>query len=142
MRWQSSAISLIATFGSRSRCARKSSRRSTKSSVGSAAGGIRGAALAVQYRDFAEQVARSQEIQRQPAAVGGAGLDADLAAAHAEQGVAVVAFLEQRLARREHLGVAKPGDALQLVGARDRRTARSSSRMTANSACLLIAMPS
>jgi hypothetical protein len=50
-----------------------------------ARGRVRGAALAVQHRNLAKEVARSHEIQRQPAAVGSPGLDADLAAAHSEQ---------------------------------------------------------
>ncbi len=111
---------LIATFGSRSRWERKSSRRSTNNSVGSPAVGVRGAALAVEHRDLAEQVARAHEIQRQPAAVGGAGLDPDLAAADPEQGIAGVALLEQHLAGREMLGVAEAGDPLQFVGAQVR----------------------
>ena len=84
---------------------------------GLACGRIGGAAVAVEHRDFAEQVARAHEIQRQPAAVGGAGFNADLPAPHPEQGVAGVALLEQHLAHAQILGVAKARDSLQLVGA-------------------------
>ena len=40
--------------------------------------GVSGAGPAVKHRDFAEQVSRTLEVQGQPAAVGIAGLDADL----------------------------------------------------------------
>src|SRR5882757_6578146 len=66
-------------------------------------GRIRGAALAVEHCDLAEQFAGAHEIQRQAAAVGSAGLDPDLTAANAEQGVAGIALLEQDLAERELL---------------------------------------
>ena len=85
-----------------------------------AGGGVRGAALAVEHGDLAEQVAGAHEIQRQAAAVGGAGLDPDLAAADPEQGVAGIALLEQHFADAELLGVAKAGDPLQFVGAQIR----------------------
>ena len=51
------------------------------------------------------------------AAVRGPGLDADLAAADPEQGVARIALLEQRLTGREVLGVAKARYPRQFVGA-------------------------
>ena len=86
-----------------------------------AGGRVRGAALAVEHRDLAEQIARAHEIQGQPAAVGGAGLDPDLAAADPEQGVAGIALLEQHLAGAEMLGVAKAGNPLQFVGAEIRK---------------------
>jgi hypothetical protein len=108
---------LTATRGSRSRWARKSSRRSTNSSDGSPHHRVRGAALAVEHRDLAEQVARAHEIQGQATAVGSTGLDPDLAAAHPVQGIAGIAFLKQHFAQRELPGVAKAGDPLQLVGA-------------------------
>ena len=82
-----------------------------------ARGGIGGAALAVEHRDLAEQIARPQKIQGQPAAVGGAGFDPDLAAADPEQGVAGVALLEQHLADPELLGMAETGYPLQFIGA-------------------------
>ena len=81
---------------------------------------VRGAALAVEHRDLAEQIARAHEIQGQPAAVGSAGLDPDLAAADPEQGIAGIALLEQHLADRQLLGVAKAGNPLQFVGAQIR----------------------
>ena len=62
--------------------------------------------------DFAEQIAGAHEIQRQAATVRRTGFDPDLAAADPEQGVAVIALLEQHLADPELLGVAKPGDSL------------------------------
>src|SRR5712672_517952 len=74
-----------------------------------AGGGVRGAALAVEHRDLAEQVARAHEIQGQAAAVGGAGFDPDLAAANPKQRVAAVALLEQHLAQPKLLGAAKSG---------------------------------
>ena len=77
---------------------------------------IGGAALAVEHGDLAEEVAGAHEVQGQPAAVGGAGLDADLAAADAEQGIAGVALLEQNLASRQLLGVAKARNPLQFLG--------------------------
>ena len=82
-----------------------------------AGGGIGGAALAVEHRDLAEQVARAHEIQGQPPAVGGPGFDPDLAAADPEQRVAAVALLEQDLADAKLLGVAEAGYPVQLVGA-------------------------
>src|SRR5216683_5937890 len=79
-----------------------------------ARGRIRGAALAVEDRDLAEQVARPHEIQRQPAAVGSPGLDADLTAADAVQRVAGIALLKQNLAHGEVQGVTQIRDPLQL----------------------------
>ena len=107
MRWHSSMISLIATFGSRSRKARKSSRRSTNNSRRLAGGRVRGAALAVEHGDLAEEIAGAHEIQRQAAAVGGAGLDPDLAAADPEQRIAGIALLEQDLADARAAGCGK-----------------------------------
>jgi multidrug efflux pump subunit AcrB len=72
-----------------------------------AGGGVGGAALAVEHGDLAEQIAGSEKIQCQPAAVGGTGFDANLAAADPEQGVAAVALLEQHLADAKLLGVAQ-----------------------------------
>ena len=111
---------LIATFGSRSRKARKSSRRSTNSSDGSPAVASAVRLCAVEHGDLAEQIAGAHEIQRQAAAVGGAGLDPDLAASDAIQRVAGIALLEQHFAEAELLGVAKAGDALQFVSAQIR----------------------
>ncbi len=107
---------LIATFGSRSRCDEKILPPQHEQFGRLAGGGVRGAALAVQHRDLAEQVARTHEIQRQPAAVGGAGLDPDLAAANPVQGIAGVPLLEQHFADPELLGVAEAGNPLQFVG--------------------------
>lgn len=75
-------ISLIATRGSRSRCARKSGH-------------------------LTEQITRAEEIQGQAGSVRCAGFDPNLAAPDAVQGIASVAFLEQHLAFRELLGTAK-----------------------------------
>jgi hypothetical protein len=85
--------------------------------AGFARGRVRGAALAIQYRDLAEQIARAHEVECQPAAVGGPGLDADLAAAHAEQRVARITLLEQHFAIPQMLGVAEIGQSLQFVRA-------------------------
>src|SRR5882757_800654 len=63
-----------------------------------AGGGIGGAALAVEHRDLAKEIAGAEEIQGQAAAVRRPGLDPDLAAADAVQGVAGIALLEQHLA--------------------------------------------
>src|SRR5439155_1363919 len=82
-----------------------------------ARGGIRGAALAVEHGDLAEEITWAHEIQGQAAAVGGAGFDPDLPAPDPEQGAAGIAFLEQHLAHAQILGVAKARDSLQLVGA-------------------------
>src|SRR4051794_28013447 len=62
--------------------------------AGFARGRVRSAALAVQHRNLAEQVARPHEVQREAAAIGGAGLDTDLPSPHAEQRIARVALLE------------------------------------------------
>src|SRR6478752_747043 len=80
-----------------------------------AGGGVRGAALAVEDGDLAEQIAGAHEIQRQAAAVGSAGFDPDLAAPDAIKSIAGIALLEQHFAETELLGVAKAGDALQFV---------------------------
>ena len=117
MRWHNSWISLTATRGSRSRMGEEILAPQHEQFGRLARRRVRGAALAVEHRDLAEQIARAHEIQGQPAAVGGAGLDPDLAAAHPEQGIAGVALLKQHLAEREMLGVAKAGDPLQFVGA-------------------------
>ena len=114
MRWHSSAMILIATFGSR-RGSEKIFAPQHEQFAGFARGRIRSAALAVQHRDFTEQVARPHEVQGQPAAVGGAGLDTDLAPAHAEQRVARIALLEQHLAVPQMLGVAEIRQPLELV---------------------------
>ncbi len=120
MRWHNSWISLTATRGSRSRMAEKILPPQHEQFGRLARHRVRGAALAVEHRDLAEQFAGPEEIQRQPAAVGGAGLDPDLAAADPEQGIAGVALLEQHLAGAELLGVAKAGYPLQFVGAQIR----------------------
>jgi len=88
---------------------------------GLARGRVRRAALAVEHGDLAKEVARPHEIERQPVAVGGAGLDPDLPAPHPEQRVAGIALLEQHLAARQMLGVAEIGDPLQLLGAEIRK---------------------
>ena len=111
---------LIATFGSRSRKAEEILAPQHEQFRRLAGGGVRGAALAVEHGDLAEQIAGAHEIQRQAAAVGGAGLDPDLAAAHPIQRIAGIALLEQHFADAELLGVAKAGDALQFVGAQIR----------------------
>src|SRR6266404_6504192 len=72
-----------------------------------AGGGVRGTALAVENGDLAEQIAGTHEIQGQTAAVGGAGLDPDLAAADPVKRVTGVTLLEQRLAEAQLLGVAE-----------------------------------
>src|SRR5690606_36246510 len=64
-----------------------------------------------------EQIAGTKKVQRQPRAVGGPGLDPNLAATHPEQRIAAISFLEQHLASGELLRVAKPGNALQFGGA-------------------------
>src|SRR5258708_10832534 len=56
---------------------------------------VRRAELRVEDGDFSEQVAGSHEIQRQATAVGGTGLNADLAAADPEQRVSGITLLEQ-----------------------------------------------
>ena len=66
-------------------------------------------------RHLAEQVARPHEVQGQTAAVGDAGLDTDLAPAHAEQRVPRIALLEQHLAIPQMLGVAEIRQPLELV---------------------------
>jgi hypothetical protein len=78
---------------------------------------IRGAVLAVEHRDLAKKIAGPQEIQGQPAAVGSAGLDPDLAAPNPEQGVAGIALLKQHFAGAQMLGMAKRRHPLQLVRA-------------------------
>ena len=60
---------LIATFGSRSRMAQEILAPQHEQFRGLAGGGVRGAALAVEHRHFAEQVAGAHEIQGQAAAV-------------------------------------------------------------------------
>ena len=81
-----------------------------------AGGRVRGAALAVKHRNLAKEIAGAHEIQCQAAAVGRAGLDANLAAAHPEQGIAGVTLLEQDFTGIEVLGVAEIGNPLQFVG--------------------------
>ncbi len=120
MRWHSSMMILIATFGSRSRKARKSSRRSTNSSVASPAVASAVRLWPSSTATSPKTIAGAHEVQGQAAAVGGAGLDPDLAAADPVKGVAGVALLEQRLAERQLLGVAEAGDSLQFVGAKVR----------------------
>ena len=127
MRWHNSSISLTATLRLALEEAEKILPPQHEQFGRLAGGGVRGAALAVEHGDLAEQIAGPHEIQRQPAAVGGAGLDPDLAAADAEQRVAGIALLEQHLADAEMLGVAEARYPLQFVGARDRRTSGSSS---------------
>ena len=85
-----------------------------------AGGGIRRAFLPIQHGDLAEEVPRPHEIQRQPAAVRGAGLDADLAATNAVQCLARVALLKQHLAGCQMLGVAEMGNPLQFIRAQIR----------------------
>jgi hypothetical protein len=86
--------------------------------LGRLAGGrIRVAILAIEHRDFAEQIARPKKVQGQPAAVGGAGFDPDLAAAHPEQGIARIALLKKHFASVEMLGMAKHRNPLQFVRA-------------------------
>jgi hypothetical protein len=112
MRWHNSVMILMATLGSRSRKARKILAPQHEQFGRFAGGGVRGAALAVHDRDLAEQVAGTHEIQGQAAAVGGAGLDPDLAAADPVKRVAGVALLEQHLAEPELLGMAEAGHPL------------------------------
>ena len=83
---------------------------------GFAGGGVGGSRLAIEHRDFAEQIAGSLKVQRQTRAVRGAGFNANLAAPDPEQRVALVAFLKQHLASSELLGMAQAGNPLQFVG--------------------------
>ena len=117
MRWQSSVMILIATFRFVFEEVQKILPPQHEKFGGFVRGRIRRAALAVEQGDLAEQIARFHEIQRQPAAVGHAGFDVDLPAAHPEQRIARITLLEQHLAGREMVGVAKVGQPLQLVGA-------------------------
>jgi len=102
---------------------------------------VRGAALAVKHGDLAEEITGPKEIQGQPAAVGGPGLDPDLAAADPKQSVAGVALLKQHLADTEVLGVASAEIRCNSSGPRSANIGFIF-RITANSACLLIAIPS
>src|SRR5438105_6039935 len=82
-----------------------------------AGGRVRRAALAIEHCDLAKEIAGAHEIQRQPAAVGRAGLDAALAAAYLATGIPGLAFLEQDFTEAKVLGVAEIGNPLQFVDA-------------------------
>src|ERR1700730_1544012 len=120
MRWHSSCMILIATFGSRSRRLKKPPPPQHEQFGRLACGGVGGSALAVKHRDLAKEIAGAHEIQRQPAAVGSAGFDPDLSAPDPEQGAAGIALLEQRLADAQILGVAKARDSGEFVDAQIR----------------------
>src|SRR5204862_6131833 len=81
-----------------------------------AGGGIGGAALAVEHRDLAEQMAGAHEIQGPAAAVGGAGLRPDLRAAYADKRGAGIALLDQHFADPERMRRAPAGGRDQSVG--------------------------
>jgi len=116
MRWHKSMMILMATLGSRSRKLRKSSRRSTNNSVASPAAASAERLWPSSTATSPNRSPGPHEVEGQPATIGRTGLDPDLAAAHAEQGVARVALLEQNLAGGQLLGVAQARDPLQLVG--------------------------
>lgn len=117
MRWHNSWMILIATFRLALEMRKEILPPQHEQFGRLARGRIRGAALAVEDGDLAEEIAGTHEIQGQAAAVGSPGLDPDLPAADPEQGVAGIALLEQHLADAEILGVAKAGNPLQFVGA-------------------------
>ena len=59
MRWHNSMMILIATFGSRSRKAEEILAPQHEQFEALAGSGVRGAALAVEHCDLAEEIARS-----------------------------------------------------------------------------------